>query len=316
MTEIKKEEIRVKNYLMKSNKILEKLNISYFIKGEMKFESIDDLLFLENENLNIIIKIKEKNNKSVFEGYSCKKENNKIVSDIENKELFDNLEDSIIGTVQNYFKSFVYNQIDDEVKKIVFNNASRKDDILIAFEENIKDSLNSMGFNFLKKTNDSYILEMIDHPYSRTISLNEFGGFSSYRNDQLISSSNKSLKVSSLSETINFVVEKMVSEFLIKKKLYSKTSLTSIVDEFSKLYHETNPMGKILEKLENMGYKPVNFNIEHVNYETNNRNIINFENSDKSLLVNLYRMNSGKYEVTGYETQMTKKDRKISIKNK
>lgn len=317
MKEIKKEGIIVKNYLMKSNQTLERLNISYFIKGDINFESKDDLLILENDSLSLIIKIKGNNNKSLFECYSCKKENNKIISDIENKELFDSLEDSIIGTVQNYFKSFVYEQIDDVIKKIVFNKVSQnEDDILISFEKKIKDTLNLMGFNFLKENDNSYILEMIDHPYSRLIKLNEFGGFSSYRNDQVVSSSNKSIKISSLSETINFVVEKMVCEFLIKKKLYSKTSLTSIVDEFSKNYHETNPMGKILEKLENMGYKPVNFNIEHVNYETNNRNIINFENSDKSLLINLYRMASGKYEVTGYETQITKKDRKFSIKNK
>ncbi len=93
------------------------------------------------------------------------------------------------------------------------------------------------------------------------------------------------------------------------------TIISNTLKDFNKEYHETNPIGKILEALESNGIKASpEFQIPHVNYgETERVNLI-VDNHPNKILVNLYRMDSGRYEVNAYESVLLKESNKKKTK--
>lgn len=116
----------------------------------------------------------------------------------------------------------------------------------------------------------------------------------------------------------NIVNEKLVREDDFKKigdlqkitNSISKKPLELVIDKFNKGYKETNPMGDIINELKNNEYYPIDENVPHVNYEENKKIVIDFKNSREQLILNLYRMPSGKYETVIYSSG------KEEIKNK
>ncbi len=85
-------------------------------------------------------------------------------------------------------------------------------------------------------------------------------------------------------------------------------------DKFNNNYFEYNPIGEMIDDLENIGITAkTEFPIQHVDYETSSKVKLLIENNN-DILVNLYRMHSGKYEVNTYEIKLSLKEKAKSTK--
>lgn len=95
------------------------------------------------------------------------------------------------------------------------------------------------------------------------------------------------------------------------------TTISRVLQEFNREYHQTNPIGKILDSLERSGIKAESeFPVPSVNYgQTEKINLI-VDNHPNKILVNLYRMDSGSYEVNAYEAIILKNESKTKRKMK
>lgn len=89
---------------------------------------------------------------------------------------------------------------------------------------------------------------------------------------------------------------------------YNKNvNLKIFFDKYNKDYFDYNPIGLMIDYLEKLGLRAkTEFPIPHVNYETTEKIVLVIENSD-NILVNLYRMKSGRYEVNAYPIKLSKK---------
>lgn len=84
-------------------------------------------------------------------------------------------------------------------------------------------------------------------------------------------------------------------------------NLSLLFKKFNNTYFEYNPVGEMIDDLEKIGIKSrTEFPIPHVDYETSSRIKLLIEN-DNDILINLYRMSSGKYEVNTYEIELSNK---------
>ena len=84
-------------------------------------------------------------------------------------------------------------------------------------------------------------------------------------------------------------------------------TITNTLKDFNNRYHETNPVGSILTALEDKGLKvTTEFPVPHVDYGKNEKVNLIVEDHPNKVLVNLYRMDSGRYEVNAYEAVMLK----------
>jgi hypothetical protein len=88
---------------------------------------------------------------------------------------------------------------------------------------------------------------------------------------------------------------------------HKNVNLKIFFDKYNKDYFEYNPIGSMIDDLEKLGLKAkTEFPIPHVNYETTEKIVLVVENHD-NILVNLYRMNSGRYEVNAYSIKLSNK---------
>jgi hypothetical protein len=79
-------------------------------------------------------------------------------------------------------------------------------------------------------------------------------------------------------------------------------------NKFNNNYFDYNPVGEMMDDLEKIGIKATTeFPISHVDYETSARLKLLIEDNN-DIVVNLYRMSSGKYEVNTYEIKLSLKD--------
>jgi len=108
---------------------------------------------------------------------------------------------------------------------------------------------------------------------------------------------------------------------MIKNNLFIimniSTTITKTLEEFNHQYHQTNPIGRIIEAFEKSDLKAdTEFPIPSVDYgKTEKINLI-IEGHPNKVLVNLYRMDSGSYEVNAYEAVMLKETNKKRSKLK
>lgn len=90
--------------------------------------------------------------------------------------------------------------------------------------------------------------------------------------------------------------------------------LELLLNKFNNNYFEYNPIGEMIDDLENIGIKSkTEFPVEHLAYENSAKIKLVIEDSN-DILVNLYRMNSGRYEVNAYEIQLSNKVKKENKK--
>jgi phosphopentomutase len=94
----------------------------------------------------------------------------------------------------------------------------------------------------------------------------------------------------------------------------SKT-ITDVLKDFNKEYHQTNPIGKILDALEAKGIKAESeFPVPHVDRGVTEKINLIVDNHPNKVLVNLYRMDSGTYEVNAYEAVLLSKKPRSKMK--
>lgn len=86
--------------------------------------------------------------------------------------------------------------------------------------------------------------------------------------------------------------------------------LELLLNKFNNNYFEYNPIGEMIDDLESIGIKSkTEFPVEHLAYENSAKiKLVIEDNND--ILVNLYRMNSGRYEVNAYEIKLSNKVKK------
>lgn len=93
--------------------------------------------------------------------------------------------------------------------------------------------------------------------------------------------------------------------------------ISDVLDKYNKVqYFETNPAGHIIADLNNNGVKAATYSeIPHVAYGNTERIKIEVENCENPIILNLYRMDSGKYEVNAYDAGVKpKQERKSKFK--
>lgn len=78
-------------------------------------------------------------------------------------------------------------------------------------------------------------------------------------------------------------------------------SIQDILEVYNSSYHETNPLSNIIESVREAGFVVKEPQYASVDYEKSSRIILEIENGS-NVLVNLYRMPSGRYEVNSYST--------------
>lgn len=94
----------------------------------------------------------------------------------------------------------------------------------------------------------------------------------------------------------------------------SKT-ISNVLNTFNTGYHQTNPIGKILDALEEKGIKAESeFPVPHVDRGVTEKINLVVENHPNKILVNLYRMDSGTYEVNAYEAILLSKKPRSKMK--
>lgn len=92
--------------------------------------------------------------------------------------------------------------------------------------------------------------------------------------------------------------------------------ITNTLKNFNNQYHETNPIGAIMTALETSGLKvTTEFPVPHVDYGKNEKVNLIVEEHPNKVLVNLYRLDSGRYEVNAYEAVLLKETQKKRTKN-
>lgn len=102
----------------------------------------------------------------------------------------------------------------------------------------------------------------------------------------------------------------MENDFQKSKKL------EQILNNFNNNYFECNPIGNLINDIENIGIKlTTDFPIQHLDYEKSSKIKLIVEDRN-DILVNLYRMSSGRYEVNAYEIQLSNKPKKTNKINK
>lgn len=101
---------------------------------------------------------------------------------------------------------------------------------------------------------------------------------------------------------------KKMNELQNITKPFKKPAIEDLLKEFTQGYHQTNPLGKILDKLKENYHYPEDVHIPHVEYEATERLEIPMQNDNKKLVVSLYRMPSGSYECVLYTGQKNKAD--------
>lgn len=93
-------------------------------------------------------------------------------------------------------------------------------------------------------------------------------------------------------------------------------TITNTLKDFNNQYHETNPIGSLITELENRGLKVTSeFPVPHVDYGKNEKVNLLVEGHPNKVLVNLYRMDSGRYEVNAYEAVLLNNTPKKRNKN-
>lgn len=93
-------------------------------------------------------------------------------------------------------------------------------------------------------------------------------------------------------------------------------TITNTLKNFNNQYHETNPIGAIMTALETSGLKvTTEFPVPHVDYGKNEKVNLIVEDHSNKVLVNLYRLDSGRYEVNAYEAVLLKDAPKKRTKN-
>lgn len=87
--------------------------------------------------------------------------------------------------------------------------------------------------------------------------------------------------------------------------------ITHVLKDFNNnQYHETNPIGKIIDAFEEKGVKAESeFPVPSVDYNKTEKVNLIIEGHNNKVLVNLYRMDSGRYEVNAYEVVLSNKVR-------
>lgn len=99
----------------------------------------------------------------------------------------------------------------------------------------------------------------------------------------------------------------MIGKRTREKLMDISRTITNTLKDFNNRYHETNPVGSILTALEDKGLKvTTEFPVPHVDYGKNEKVNLIVEDHPNKVLVNLYRMDSGRYEVNAYEAVMLK----------
>lgn len=78
-------------------------------------------------------------------------------------------------------------------------------------------------------------------------------------------------------------------------------SISDSLASYNNTYYESNPLSKIVETLRDKGYIVKDPEYKSLDYEKSSRVLLEITNGE-DVLINLYRMPSGKYEVTGYPT--------------
>lgn len=92
--------------------------------------------------------------------------------------------------------------------------------------------------------------------------------------------------------------------------------MESLLNKFNNNYFEYNPIGEMIDDLEKIGIKAkTEFPVQHLDYEKSAKIKIVIEDSN-DMLVNLYRMNSGRYEVNAYEIQLARNLKKENKQKK
>lgn len=100
----------------------------------------------------------------------------------------------------------------------------------------------------------------------------------------------------------------MTEEFQTSKKI------DLILNKFNNNYFECNPIGNLMNELEDIGVKATtDFPIQHLDYEHSTKIKLKVEDRN-DILVNMYRMSSGRYEVNAYEIQLSNKVKKTNKK--
>ena len=77
-----------------------------------------------------------------------------------------------------------------------------------------------------------------------------------------------------------------------------KKDLFDVIKPITEEYHQTNPIGHIIDTLEENGYYlKEDLNPEHIGYDENKKYNLEFFKSNEGLRVNISRLSSGNYEV-------------------
>lgn len=93
--------------------------------------------------------------------------------------------------------------------------------------------------------------------------------------------------------------------------------ISEVLDKYNKVqYFETNPAGHLISDLNDNGVKAITLSeIPHVSYGNTERIKIEVENCENPIILNLYRMDSGRYEVNAYDAGVKpKQERKSKFK--